>query len=111
VEVRVPHPEGGTVRVAEIGPGEVIGEMSLLTGEARSADVCALDEVEVLEVGKAAMGEVLAGNDALAEALSRHISARLDERTEAFARATAPAARAEAQASLLQRIRQFFDLG
>ena len=111
VEVRVPRPEGGTVRVAEIGPGEVIGEMSLLTGEARSADVCALDEVEVLEVGKAAMGEVLAANAALAEALSRHIGARLNERSEAFARERAPAARAAAQASLLQRIRQFFDLG
>lgn len=111
VEVRVPRPEGGAVRVAEIGPGEVIGEMSLLTGEARSADVFALDEVEVLEVGKAAMGEVLASNHALAESLSRHIGARLDERTEAFARETAPAARAEAQASLLQRIRHFFDLG
>ncbi|HLA62845.1 MAG TPA: mechanosensitive ion channel family protein [Rhodothermales bacterium] len=114
VEVRVPRPEGGAVRVAELGPSEVIGEMSLLTGEPRSADVWALDEVEVLEVGKGAMGDVLTNNEALAAALSRHISNRLDERSEAFASASAAAAAnggTTAEASLLQRIRHFFDLG
>jgi CRP-like cAMP-binding protein len=96
--------------VAEIGPGEVFGEMSLLTGEPRSADAWALEEVELMEVRKAEMGEVLEGNAALAEALARQASTRLDERMEALARADEETPRPVSQASLLQRIRHFFDL-
>ncbi len=111
VSVRVPRPEGGTVRVAEEGPGDVLGEMSLLTGELRSADVWAIDEVEVLEVGKDAMREVLAANAALAERLSHDVSVRLAERSEAFAHATSTRPSDTTEVSLLRRIRQFFELG
>jgi CRP-like cAMP-binding protein len=111
VEVFVPQPAGPPVRVAEMGPGEVIGEMSLLTGEPRSADVRALGEVEVLEVGKAAMREVMASNDALAEALSEQMSRRADERSERLASVATGQARPESPASLLQRVRKFFELG
>ncbi len=111
VEVCMPQSSGGHVRVAEMGPGEVIGEMSLLTGEPRSADVRALGEVEVLEVGKAAMAEVLNSNQALAGALSEQIARRVVERSERLAQRTAPAQDAETPASLLGRIRRFFDLG
>ncbi len=110
VEIRASKPDGRRVRVAEIRTGEVFGEMSLLTGAARSADVWAVDEVELIEVGKPAMGEVLASNGALAEALSRQVSRRLNERTEAFAQADVEEPRQAAQESLLQKIQQFFDL-
>jgi small-conductance mechanosensitive channel/CRP-like cAMP-binding protein len=110
VEIRAPKPDGRFVRVAEIAPGEVFGEMSLLTGEARSADAWALDEVGLMEVRKAEMGEVLASNAPLAEALSRQASTRLDERSEAFAQASVEEAQPVSQASLLQKIRRFFDL-
>jgi small-conductance mechanosensitive channel/CRP-like cAMP-binding protein len=110
IEIRVPKPDGPRVRVAEMGPGEVFGEMSLLTGEPRSADAWALEEAELMEVRKAEMGELLAQNEALAEALSMQVSTRLGERTEALAQAAPEAPRPTSQASLLQRIRQFFDL-
>ena len=110
VEIRVEAPDGRLVAVAEIGPGEVFGEMSLLTGEPRSADAWALEEVELVEVRKAEMGEVLAQNERLAEALSRQASARLSERSEALAQADEEAPQTASQASLLQRIRHFFDL-
>lgn len=110
VEVRVPQPDGRRVRVAEMAAGEVIGEMSLLTGDPRSADVRALDEVEVIEVRKAEMKEVLAANGALAEALAETVGRRLDQRADALAQADAGAAGPAASRSLLQRIRLFFDL-
>jgi small-conductance mechanosensitive channel len=110
VEIRVPKPDGRFVRVGEIAPGEVFGEMSLLTGEARSADAWALEEVELMEVRKAEMGEVLASNATLAEALSQQVSMRLDERSEAFAQADPEEAQPVSPASLLQKIRHFFNL-
>ncbi|HLT48560.1 MAG TPA: mechanosensitive ion channel family protein [Rubricoccaceae bacterium] len=111
VEIRVPKPDGGRVRVSEIRPGEVFGEMSLLTGEPRSADAWALDEVEVVEVRKGEVKAMLERNEALAEALARQVSARLDERSAALAQADVEAPPPPSQASLLQKIRRFFDLG
>ena len=45
--------------VASIRPGEIVGEMSLLTGMPRNATVKALSDGEVLEVDKAALANVL----------------------------------------------------
>jgi CRP/FNR family cyclic AMP-dependent transcriptional regulator len=45
--------------LATLGPGDIIGEMSLLTGARRSATVTALEPVEVLEVNKEALAHVL----------------------------------------------------
>jgi CRP-like cAMP-binding protein/rhodanese-related sulfurtransferase len=45
--------EGREIDLAIQGPGEVFGEMALLTGEPRSADVEALDEVHLMVVSKA----------------------------------------------------------
>ncbi|MEL6616453.1 MAG: cyclic nucleotide-binding domain-containing protein [Bacteroidota bacterium] len=95
---------------AEMAAGEVLGEMSLLTGEPRSADVRALDEVEVIEVRRGEMKAILAENEALAEALAEEAALRLDQRADVLARAEADAASPMMQASLLQRIRRFFEL-
>ena len=111
VEIRVPAPDGRLVRVAEVAPGEVIGEMSLLTGEARSADAVAVGEVGLIEVGWTEMKEVLEANDALAEALAREESERLAQRADAFARSKATEVGPMTSVSILQRIRGFFDLG
>ena len=40
----------GTRMIAQIGPGELVGEMSLLTGEPRSATVVALRDSEVVRI-------------------------------------------------------------
>ncbi len=45
--------------VAELGPGDIFGEMSLLTGARRSATVTAAEAVEALEVNKEALAYVL----------------------------------------------------
>ena len=111
VEIRVAKEDGRRVRVAEIASGEVIGEMSLLTGEPRSADAYAVGEVELIEVRRPEMKELLASNEALADALAAEMALRLDQRADALARLDAEMEDAGMQASLLQRIRRFFDLG
>jgi NTE family protein len=46
--------------VRELGPGDVLGELALITGERRSASVRARRDSTVLEVPRAALEEVLA---------------------------------------------------
>lgn len=110
VEIRVPTPDGTRIRVAEIGAGEVIGEMSLLTGEPRSADAVAVGEVGLIEVRRAEMKAVLDDNEALAEALACEVSLRLEQRADALAEAEDDPAGDRTPTSILQRIRWFFDL-
>ena len=111
VEIRVPQEGGARVTVAEIASGEVMGEMSLLTGEPRSADARAATEVELLEVRRPEMKALLADNDALADALAAEMATRLSERADALARHDAEAENPTMRASLLGRIRRFFELG
>src|ERR1700755_475801 len=50
---------GETSPLAALGPGDIVGEMSLLTGAPRSATITTLGDVEVLEVNKDALAHVL----------------------------------------------------
>jgi CRP/FNR family cyclic AMP-dependent transcriptional regulator len=50
---------GEDERVATLGPGDIFGEMSLLTGARRSATVTALEPVRTIEVNKQALAHVL----------------------------------------------------
>jgi hypothetical protein len=82
VEIRLPNRDGNAQQVAELKPGNFFGEMALLTGEPRNADVIAVGEVETLEITKAILQQLLDNNSALAEGLSQMIAerqSRLDE--------------------------------
>lgn len=109
VEVLVNDADGQVQQVAVLGKGGVLGEMGLFTGEARGADVRALDELEILEIRKPVMKHLLSRNEGLAHAFSHIISGRQAE-LEEHARhrsAEAPNFRSE---SVLQRIKHFFNL-
>jgi small-conductance mechanosensitive channel len=105
---------GTLVDLARLGPGDFFGEMSLLTGEPRSATVTAEDGCEVLVLARQAVQPVLQADPTIAEALSRALAARAAE-TEAKLedrRATARATPTAAiESSILRRIRSFFKLG
>jgi small-conductance mechanosensitive channel len=72
-----PEGRGGeATRVATVQPGDYFGEMSLLTGEKRSASVVAGADCQVLEVTKPQLATVLQENADLAKALSEMLAQR-----------------------------------
>lgn len=72
VQVRIELPAGGTVAVDEVGPGGVVGEMALLTGNARSATVTALEQVDYAQLARGDFERLAAKHpDALNEFLQR----------------------------------------
>jgi small-conductance mechanosensitive channel/CRP-like cAMP-binding protein len=105
--------EGGQqVYVAERTAGEFFGEMSLLTGELRSASVIAAQETEVVVIDKAAFTDVLAADptilDMLLDALDRRRTAlqtRLHE-----ANGQTPPAHTSERLALLRRIGSFLGI-
>src|SRR5689334_6967235 len=62
--------------VATLNEGDFFGEMALFTGEPRTANVVALEETEVLEIGHSAMKRVFDTNPDLVESLSFIIGER-----------------------------------
>lgn len=116
VDVFLPLPEGGSERVATLESGDYFGEMSLLTGEPRSATVRAASDVFVMEVSKSCVKPLLTTCPELVEELGKLLSSRQSQITEALAarssRAMHPAntmdtTKPEA-ASILKKIRSFF---
>ncbi len=75
--VRVQIPDGASNRVInELRENDFFGEMSLLTGEPRSANVIADEETEVLQIKKDGLKPILEDNPALVEAISEMIHER-----------------------------------
>src|SRR5205814_3947468 len=62
---------GSKIQVATLAAGDCFGEMSLLTGEPRSATVRADADCYVMEIGKPVMAEVLSGAPGCMEQLSQ----------------------------------------
>lgn len=58
---------GDDTPVATLGPGDIFGEMSLLTGARRSATVTALSPLETLEISKPALAHVLEHSPSLVD--------------------------------------------
>jgi small-conductance mechanosensitive channel/CRP-like cAMP-binding protein len=104
----------GDLALATLGPGEFFGEMSLLTGEPRSASAVAETPTEVIVLDRAALAPLLERDPALAETLSRLLAARAastEERLEHHRGELERARTGRDQASLLKKIRSFFSLG
>jgi CRP-like cAMP-binding protein len=105
VSVRLPDDSPrGWHEVTELGPGSVVGEMALLTGEARTADVVATSDVVAVEIGKESLQPILHANPHLATSISEKMTARRDH-LDALR-----AAGREEQHSVLARIRAYFGL-
>ncbi|HSU01252.1 MAG TPA: DHA2 family efflux MFS transporter permease subunit [Nocardioides sp.] len=63
--------------VRELGPGEVLGEMALLTGEERSASVRARRDTTVLELPRAAFDDLLGTDPAASRVVLTQVAQRL----------------------------------
>lgn len=76
VRVLVNQPEGPRT-VARLRPGDLGGEMSLITGEPRSATLEAVVFTTMLELTQEAFGTILAGHPVLFANLAKILSRRL----------------------------------
>jgi len=114
VQVTKAGAEVGTTRLslATLEAGEYFGEMSLLTGEPRSASVVAEGPCEVYVLERKDLAPVLAGDPAVAETLSRVLAERTAATAARFAdrRSREPVRVEHEQESLLGRIRHLFKL-
>lgn len=101
---------GGRKVVSRLAPGDVFGEMSLLTGEARSATVTAATDCVVYVIDKAQLEPLLQKRGELASNLSEILAAR---RAADAARAELAKAATEATTyadQIRKRISDFFHL-
>lgn len=73
------HDGGQDRRVATLRDGDIIGEMSLLTGAPRTATVSALRPTVALEIAKPAIAPLLATSPDLAERFAETIERRKAE--------------------------------
>lgn len=67
---------GAEKHVATLRDGDYCGEMSLLTGEVRTATVQARTDCEMWEIGKDTLADILAENENLLERLSEILAKR-----------------------------------
>jgi small-conductance mechanosensitive channel/CRP-like cAMP-binding protein len=90
--------EGSAKRpAARLGTGDIVGEMSLLTGQPRIATVVALDECRVLELSHEAMSPIMVDNPEIAEGLSHLMAQRRLSNAALVAELTAEEKRAAAR--------------
>jgi CRP-like cAMP-binding protein len=76
LEVTIPNELGEQVVVASIWPGDCVGEMSLLTGEPRSANVRAKVHSTLLEITKADIAPIFESHPELIEEISSVLEQR-----------------------------------
>lgn len=105
---------GAQIRVGTLRQGDCFGEMSLLTGEKRTATVRAEKDCEVLEISKPVMGELLRSSpeclDQLSELLAHRKMATEGIVKEAALPVDQEKREREYTASFLTRVRSFFEL-
>lgn len=100
----------GGRRVATLWPGECAGEMSLLTGSPRSADVAADGPACLLEVDKQALTGILQANPSLVERMAAMVDKRMGAADSPAAGTDRRAGGNDESGTLIAKIRKFFRL-
>ena len=115
VRVHLTHQQDRTrdIELARLSTFDFFGEMSLTTGEARTATVVAMCDCEFYVIRKRAFHSIIDNNEALVEALGRKLEERRSELaagTQPVEDPTRPGAIQDDQQSFVSRIRRFFNL-
>mgnify|MGYP001205419037 CR=1 FL=1 len=99
--------DGGDRRVTTLRDGDVVGEMSLLTGAARSATVTALRPTVALEISREALAPILAASPELSIKFAAMVLKRNAELDNLFGPANWLRTGGVAS-DITERIRRFF---
>ncbi len=113
VEVRIREGKNSPERrVTTLETHNFFGEMSLMTGEQRSATVRAMGDSELCVIDKNAFGDIIKGNEALVESVSQRLVARQQELQKAReeSESSTAALKPDAQKTLMSRIKNFFQM-
>jgi CRP-like cAMP-binding protein len=105
---------GTSIPVATLKAPDCFGEMSLLTGERRTATVRAETDCQVMEIGKPVMAELLRASPDCLERLSELLAKRKMETEgllkEAVSHSQSARKEREYKDTFLHRLRTFFEL-
>lgn len=113
VSVRIRDGKDGPEReVTRLETHNFFGEMSLMTGEQRSATVQAMLDTELCVIDKNAFSDIVKGNEALVEAISQRLLVRQKELAVAREETENSSAeiKPDEQKSLMGRIKNFFQM-
>lgn len=105
------HGNGQETKIAQIKPGQFFGEMSLLTGEPRSATIIATTDTIAYEITKDNMDELLRQRPELAETITKTIAIRRMEDKQAREELTQEETAAEVESfaqQMMGKMRSFF---
>jgi len=80
------HPDGRAITLANLGPGDIFGELAMFDDESRSATVETLDEVHAIAVAGADMRRLLRQHPDIAVKLVISLGRRLRETNERLTR-------------------------
>jgi CRP-like cAMP-binding protein len=105
VSVTIADRDGGEIRVANLHPGDIVGEMSLMTGARRSATVAATTDVTALEISKFSLEVILSHAPELIDSFGEILHKRQAELDRIAADAERPG-----KEHLTAQIRHFFGL-
>ena len=103
--VSIVAPNGESRDVAVLSGGDIVGEMSLMTGVPRTATVTSMTELRVLEVTKESIESLLAETPGLMERFGRVLAAR---QMALNTLANTPQQAQSTELDILARMRVFF---
>lgn len=112
VAVRV-QVDGSTADVATLGPGDIFGEMSVLTGEPRAATCTARSETTCYAIDRGAFEEVLEERPTIAEHFCATLARRqtqLESQREGLSAAIRARREADRRSQILGRVRELFGI-
>ncbi|MDH3816911.1 MAG: cyclic nucleotide-binding domain-containing protein, partial [Acidobacteriota bacterium] len=75
--------DGGNMPLAELGPGDFFGEVSLLTGRPRTATITASTEVTAIELDRANLDRIAEGHPEVGQVLEDFYERRAKDTVEA----------------------------
>jgi CRP-like cAMP-binding protein len=114
VRILLSNDSGLSEQVACLAPGDFFGEMSLLTGEPRSATAVALDQVDCYQLSKPDLDAVFAGRPELAGDIAGVLANRQEGLAAVREKLSDEAAKQRGlqnRNDLLSRIRRYFAIG